>query len=93
VALGRANRQALATMGAPDGSPQAFTENIEVRGVKPMLVRKKAKACGVVLYGILLGLVLPLPGCSANWPAPGSKEELKLLGQIPPSHGGGGIGP
>jgi hypothetical protein len=29
-----------------------------------MLVRKKAKACGVVLYGIVLGLVLELPWCN-----------------------------
>ena len=54
-----------------------------------MLVRKKAKACGIVLYGFVLGLALP--GCNANWPAPGSKEEEQLLANIPHSdHGGGG---
>jgi hypothetical protein len=56
-----------------------------------MLVRKKAKACGIVVYGIVLDLVLALPGCNANWPAPGSKEEAQLLASIPHSdHGGGG---
>ena len=60
--------------------PQAFTEKSEVRGVNPVLVRKKAKACGGVLYGIVLGLVPALPGCNANWPPIGSKDEAKLLG-------------
>jgi len=56
-----------------------------------MLVRKKAKACGIVLYSIVPGLVLAQPGCNANWPAPGSKEEEQLLASIPHSdHGGGG---
>ena len=61
--------------------PQAFTEKIEVRGANPMLVRK------IVLYGILLGLVLALPGCNANWPAPGSQEEAKLLENYHPAGG------
>jgi hypothetical protein len=73
--------------------PQAFSEKIEVRGVNPMLVRKKAKACGIVLYGIMLGLVLALPGCNANWPPIGSKEEAKLLARIPHHEGGGGTTP
>jgi hypothetical protein len=58
-----------------------------------MLVRKKAGACGILLSGIVLGLVLALPGCNANWPAPGSKEEAKLLAQYNPrtrGPGGGG---
>jgi hypothetical protein len=63
--------------------PQAFTEKIEVRGVNPMLVRKKAKACGIVLYGIVLGVVLGLPGCNANWPAIGSKAEQEALCRLP----------
>jgi len=46
--------------------PQAFTEKIEVRRINPMLVRKKAGACGILLSGIVLGLVLALPGCNAN---------------------------
>ena len=62
--------------------PQAFTEKSEVRGVNPVLVRKKAKACGVVLYGTVLGLVVALPGCNANWPPIGSKEEAKLLSRV-----------
>jgi hypothetical protein len=57
-----------------------------------MLVRKKAKACGIVLYGIVLGLVLALPGCNANWPAPGSKEEARLLAHLPHSGTAGGGG-
>ena len=52
-----------------------------------MLVRKKAKACGIVLYGIVLGLVLALPGCNADWPAPGSKEEANLLSHYHPAGG------
>ena len=67
--------------------PQAFTEKIEVRRVNPMLVRKKAKACGIVLYGIVLGLVLALLGCNADWPAPGSKEEARLLAHYHPGEG------
>jgi hypothetical protein len=31
-----------------------------------MLVRKKVKAFGIVLYGIVLGIVLALPGCNAT---------------------------
>ena len=54
-----------------------------------MLVRKKAVACGILLSGIVLGLVLALPGCNANWPAPGSKEEAKLLAHAGPRGGGG----
>ena len=47
-------------------------------------VRKKAKACGIVLYGIVLGLVLAVPGCNAtNWPAIGSKAEQGALCQLP----------
>jgi hypothetical protein len=49
-----------------------------------VLVRKKAKTCGGVLYGIVLGRVLALPGCNANWPAPGSKEEAELLAHYHP---------
>ena len=52
-----------------------------------MLVRKKTKACGIVLYGIVLGLVLALAGCNANWPAPGSEEEARLLAHVPRSGG------
>jgi len=63
--------------------PQAFTEKFEVRGVNPMLVRKKAKAYGIVLYGIVLGVVLALPGCNANWPAIGSKAEQEALCRLP----------
>jgi hypothetical protein len=40
-----------------------------------MLVRKKAKACGIVLYGIVLGLVLALPGCNADWPLQGRRRK------------------
>jgi hypothetical protein len=50
-------------------------------------VRKKARACGIVVYGIALGLLLALLGCNANWPAPGSKEEAQLLAHY---HPGGG---
>jgi hypothetical protein len=64
-----------------------------------MLVRKKAKACSIVLYGIVLGLVLALPGCNANWPAIGSKAEQEALCRLP-GHcarstpmGNGGPGP
>jgi hypothetical protein len=61
-----------------------------------MLRRKKAKACGIVLYGIVLGLVLALPGCSNSgsgaWPAIGSKAEQELLREIPASRGGGSYG-
>ena len=50
----------------------------------PLQVRKKAKACGIVLYGIVLGLVLAVPGCNAtNWPAIGSKGEQEALCQLP----------
>jgi hypothetical protein len=62
--------------------PQALTKKIEANGVKPMSVRKKARAGGIVLSGILLGLVLALPGCNANWPPIGSQEEVKLLAQF-----------
>ena len=48
-----------------------------------MMVRKKAKARGIVLYGIVLGLALALPGCNANWPAIGSKEEQEALCRLP----------
>jgi hypothetical protein len=88
--------------------PQPFTEKSEVRGVNPVLVRKKAKACGSVLYGIALGLVLALPGCNTAcsaaevrngcWPAIGSKAEQEALCSLPGhcAHStptGGGIGP
>jgi hypothetical protein len=67
--------------------PQAFGEKIEVRGVNPMLVRKKAKACGIVLYGIVLGLVVGLPGCnnteSEPWPPIWSKAEQEALCRLP----------
>ena len=53
-----------------------------------MLVRKKAGACGILLSGIVLGLVLSLPGCNANWPAIGSQEEAKLLTHAGPRGGG-----
>jgi hypothetical protein len=36
---------------------------------------------GIVLSAIVLGLVLALPGCNANWPPIGSQEEAKLLAQ------------
>jgi hypothetical protein len=52
-----------------------------------MLVRKTAKACGIVLCGIVLGLVLALPGCNADWPAPGSQEEARLLAHFNPGGG------
>ena len=49
--------------------------------------RKKAKACGIVLYGIVLGLVPALPGCSnmgsRPWPAIGSKAEQEALCRLP----------
>jgi len=41
----------------------------------------------MVFYWIVLGLVLALPGCSANWPAPGSLEEAKLLANYHPAGG------
>ena len=47
------------------------------------MVSKKAKACGMVFYWIVLGLVLALPGCNANWPAIGSKEEQEALCRLP----------
>jgi hypothetical protein len=56
-------------------------------------VRKKAEACGLVLYGIVLGLVLALPGCNTTcsaaevrngcWPAIGSKAEQEALCRLP----------
>jgi hypothetical protein len=71
-----------------------------------MLVRKRAKACGGVLYGIVLGLVLALPGCNNTacsaaevrngcWPAIGSKveQELQVKGLAGQSGGAGGQGP
>ena len=67
-----------------------------------MLVRKKAKACGIVLYGIVLGLVLALPGCnnteSGPWPPLWSKAEQEALCGLPGhcAHStpmGDGIGP
>jgi hypothetical protein len=71
-----------------------------------MLVRKKAKACGGVLYGIVLGLVLALQGCNNTacsaaevrngcWPAIGSKveQELQVKGLAGQSGGAGGQGP
>jgi|SRR6516164_5738226 len=67
-----------------------------------MLVRRKAKACGIVLYGIVLGLVLALPGCnnteSGPWPPLGSKAEQEALCRLPGhcAHStpmGDGIGP
>ena len=61
--------------------PEGLTEKIGVRGVNQMLVGKKAR--GSVLYGIVLGLVLALPGCNANWPAIGSKEEQEALCRLP----------
>ena len=47
------------------------------------MVSKKAKACGMVSYGIVLGMVLALPGCNANWPAMGSKAEQEALCRLP----------
>ena len=58
-----------------------MTKKIEANGVKPMSVRRKARAGALVLSGIVLGLVLALPGCNANWPPIGSQEEAKLLAQ------------
>jgi hypothetical protein len=67
-----------------------------------MLVRKKAKACAIVLYGIVLGLVLALSGCdnteSGPWPPIWSKAELEALCRLPghcarSTPMGGGIGP
>ena len=71
-----------------------------------MLRRKKAKACGIVLYGIVLGLVLAQPGCgnaacsaaevrNGCWPAIGSKAEQEALCRLPghcarPTPRGGG---
>jgi hypothetical protein len=52
------------------------------RRVNPM-VRKKAKACGIVLYGIVLGLVLAPTGCNADWPPIGSKAEQEALCRLP----------
>jgi hypothetical protein len=68
-----------------------------------MLRRKNAKASGIVLYGIVLGLVLALPGCSNTgcssaearngcWPAIGSKAEQELLRHAGPRGGGGSYG-
>jgi hypothetical protein len=48
-----------------------------------MLARKKTKACGIVLYRIVLGVVLALPGCNANWPVIGSKAEQEALCRLP----------
>jgi hypothetical protein len=52
-----------------------------------MLVGKKAKACGIVLYGIVPGLVLALPGCnnteSGAWPPIWSKAEQEALCRLP----------
>jgi hypothetical protein len=94
------------TIGKTQGScarslPQAFTEQIEVRRVNPMLVRKKAKARGIVLYGIVLGLVVGLPGCnntqSGPWPPILSKAEQEALCRLPGhcaqsgGSGGGGV--
>jgi hypothetical protein len=66
-----------------------------------MLVRKKAKACGIVLYGIMLGLVVGLPGCndtqSGPWPPILSKAEQEALCRLPGhcaqsgGSGGGGV--
>ena len=47
------------------------------------MVREKAKACGSVLYAIMLGLVLALPGCNADWPPIGSKVEQEALCRLP----------
>ena len=47
------------------------------------MVSKRAKACGMVFYWIVLGLVLALPGCNANWPAIGSKAEQEALCRLP----------
>jgi hypothetical protein len=52
------------------------------RRVNPM-AGKKAKACGIVLYGIVLGRVLAVPGCNANWPPIGSKAEQEALCRLP----------
>jgi hypothetical protein len=54
-----------------------------------MLVRKKAARCGILLSGIVVGLVLALPGCNADWPAPGSQQEAKLLAHAGPRSAGG----
>jgi hypothetical protein len=48
-----------------------------------MLVSKKAKACAIVLSGIVLSLALALPGCNANWPPIGSKAEQEALCRLP----------
>lgn len=66
-----------------------------------MFRKKNAKAPGIVLYGIVLGLVLALPGCNNTacsaaqarngcWPAIGSKAEQELLRENAPRGGGGG---
>ena len=48
------------------------------------VMRVKRELCGIVLYGIVLGLVLAVPGCNAtNWPAIGSKAERGALCQLP----------
>ena len=52
------------------------------RRVNPM-AGKKAKACGIVLYGIVLGLVLAVPGYNANWPPIGSKAEQEAFCRLP----------
>jgi hypothetical protein len=56
-----------------------------------MLVRKKAKACGIVLYEIVLGLVVGLPGCnnteSEPWPPIWSKAEQEALCRLPATAG------
>ena len=80
---GRPSRIWQDTRVLPFYLAQAFTEKIEVRRVNPMLVRKKAKACDIVFYGIVLGMVLALPGCNANWPAIGSKAEQEALCRLP----------
>jgi hypothetical protein len=54
------------------------------------LVTKKEKACGIVLYGVVPGLVLALSGCNNTacsaaevrngcWPPIGSKVEQEAL--------------
>jgi|SRR6516162_4158696 len=57
-----------------------------------MSVRKKARTGGIVLSGIVLALVLALPGCNANWPPIGSKEEAKLIAQYRGTTGQKGAG-
>lgn len=71
-----------------------------------MLVTKKEKACGIVLYGVVPGLVLALSGCSNTtcsaaevrngcWPPIGSKveRELQVKALAGQSGGAGGQGP